>query len=301
VRVLVGRSSGEGDDQNVPVLLKGPTGCGKTRFVEYMSWRLHGHLGSRDDEGVPLITVACHEDLTASDLVGDWVDGRCVVRDVRAGSDASRQGVKPGDVVESIDGRVPAAAVESLLGRPIGSLSREQAAFGLTVALAGVRDRPRRLLTSGRNGPREFALHSAIAAQPELGILPNAGYFITLNLTVPVWDWGGLRSKLHQTETRRRQAQVTLSQTQRQLLSKLYSMYNEALTARSAADNLQRMAELSGENLRLTALRYTAGEASAFEVVDAQNTAVQARNALDDAQTRYRVALAELQTLTGSF
>jgi nitric oxide reductase NorQ protein len=71
-------------DQHVPVLLKGPTGCGKTRFVEYMSWRLHGHLGSREDEGVPLITVACHEDLTASDLVGRyllecdetrWIDG----------------------------------------------------------------------------------------------------------------------------------------------------------------------------------------------------------------------------------
>ena len=71
-------------DQHIPVLLKGPTGCGKTRFVEYMSWRLHGHLGNKQDEGVPLITVACHEDLTASDLVGRyllegeetrWIDG----------------------------------------------------------------------------------------------------------------------------------------------------------------------------------------------------------------------------------
>jgi nitric oxide reductase NorQ protein len=81
-------------DQNVPVLLKGPTGCGKTRFVEYMSWRLHGHLGSRDDEGVPLITVACHEDLTASDLVGRyllegdetrWIDGP-ITRAVKVGA-----------------------------------------------------------------------------------------------------------------------------------------------------------------------------------------------------------------------
>jgi len=147
----------------------------------------------------------------------------------------------------------------------------------------------------------EFALRSAIAAQPELGILPNPGYFITLNLSVPVWDWGGLRSKLHQTEARRRQAQVTLSQAQRLAVSNLYSMYNEALIARSAADNLQRVADLSSENLRLTTLRYQAGEATAFEVVDAQNTAVQARNTFDDAQARYRVALAELQTLTGSF
>jgi outer membrane protein TolC len=147
----------------------------------------------------------------------------------------------------------------------------------------------------------EFALHSAIAAQPELGILPNLGYFVTVNLTVPVWDWGSLRSKLHQSETRERHAMVTLSQTQRQLVSSLYSMYNEALTARSAVDNLQRVAELAAESLRLTNLRYQAGESTALEVVDSQNTLVQARNAADEAEVRYRIALAELQTLTGSF
>jgi len=68
----------------VPVLLKGPTGCGKTRFVEYMAWRL----------ARPLVTVACHDDLTASDLVGRylvineetvWVDGP-LARAVRAGA-----------------------------------------------------------------------------------------------------------------------------------------------------------------------------------------------------------------------
>ena len=47
----------------LPVLLKGPTGCGKTRFVEHMAWRL----------GRPLITVACHDDLAASDLTGRWL------------------------------------------------------------------------------------------------------------------------------------------------------------------------------------------------------------------------------------
>ena len=54
-------------------------------------------------------------------------------------------------------------------------------------------------------------------------------------------------------------------------------------------------------SLRLIALRYQAGESTAFELVDAQNTLVQARNAADDAAARYRVALAELQTLTGPF
>ncbi|PYQ98157.1 MAG: hypothetical protein DMF97_13050 [Acidobacteria bacterium] len=147
----------------------------------------------------------------------------------------------------------------------------------------------------------EFALHSRIAASPQLGVLPNLGYFITVNLTVPVWDWGGLRSKLRQSETRQHQAEVTLTQTQRQVMSSLYSMYNEALGAKSAVDNLQHVAELASESLRLTTLRYQAGESTALEVVDAQNTLVQARNAGDDAQARYRLALAELQTLTGPF
>jgi len=64
----------------LPVLLKGPTGCGKTRFVEYMTYFLGKEMGI----SFPLITVACHEDLTGSDLVGRyllkgeetiWVDG----------------------------------------------------------------------------------------------------------------------------------------------------------------------------------------------------------------------------------
>lgn len=147
----------------------------------------------------------------------------------------------------------------------------------------------------------EFALHSRIAAQPELGVLPNLGYSLTLNLQMPIWDWGGLRSKLHQSHTRQLQAQVFLTQTQRQVLGNVYSMYNEALTARTAADRLQHAADLAAESLRLTTLRYEAGESTALEVVDAQNTLVQARNAVDDATTRYRVAIADLQTVTGPF
>jgi outer membrane protein TolC len=147
----------------------------------------------------------------------------------------------------------------------------------------------------------ELALHSPIAAQPELGVLPNLGYFVTLNLTVPVWDWGGLRSKLHQSETRQKSAQLTLTQTQRQTLADLYAKFNEAQGARAAVDSAQQVADLAAESLRLTNLRYSAGEATALEVVDAQNTLVQARNGFDDAGARYRVALAELQTLTGRF
>ena len=95
--------------QHIPVLLKGPTGCGKTRFVEYMAWKLGRPLtvireqekgaGATQEvrEGevrVPLVTIACHEDLTASDLVGRylldaegtrWIDGP-MTRAVKAGA-----------------------------------------------------------------------------------------------------------------------------------------------------------------------------------------------------------------------
>jgi outer membrane protein TolC len=146
-----------------------------------------------------------------------------------------------------------------------------------------------------------FALHSEPAADRALGNLPNLGYAITANLTVPLWDWGSLRAKLHQSEIRQRQAAATLSQTQRQVVSNLYSMFNEALTARAAVDSLRRVADLAAESLRLTTLRYQAGESTALEMVDATNTFVQARNAADDAEARYRLAIAQLQTLTGPF
>ena len=146
-----------------------------------------------------------------------------------------------------------------------------------------------------------FALHSRIAAQPELGVLPNLGYALTANLTVPVWDWGGLRSRVRQTQIKARVAKVALTHTQRALLAALYGKYNEALVAKSAVESAQRIADLAAESLRLTNLRYGAGESTALEVVDAQNTLVQARNAFDDESARYRVALADLQTLTGSF
>src|SRR5262245_17869838 len=62
----------------------------------------------------------------------------------------------------------------------------------------------------------QFALHSVDVAQPELGVLPNLGYFVTFNLVVPIWDWGTMRSKLHQSRAREALARVELSQTQRQ-------------------------------------------------------------------------------------
>ena len=89
-------------ESKVPVLLKGPTGCGKTRFVEYMAYKLNrpvtvmkdGKEVVEEESNLPLVTVACHEDLTASDLVGRyllegeetvWIDGP-LTRAVKAGA-----------------------------------------------------------------------------------------------------------------------------------------------------------------------------------------------------------------------
>ena len=146
-----------------------------------------------------------------------------------------------------------------------------------------------------------LALRSTVAAAPQLGRLPNLGYFATATLNVPVWNWGATLSKLRQAEYRRQQAQVELSQAQRQALGNLYSFYNEATVVRSETGTLREAAELAAESLRLTTLRYRAGEATALEVVDAQNAVALARNAFDDGQLRYRVALATLQTITGPF
>jgi outer membrane protein TolC len=146
-----------------------------------------------------------------------------------------------------------------------------------------------------------FALRSVNVEFPEDGPLPNLGYFLTAGVTIPVFDWGTLRSKLHQSEITQAQARAELSQTQREELAGLYSAYNEATVAREGLASTKQAADDAAESLRLTELRYQAGESPALEVVDAQTTLTQSRIAYDDAQVRYRVALATLQTLTGPF
>jgi len=129
----------------------------------------------------------------------------------------------------------------------------------------------------------------------------NLGYSTVATLQIPIFSWGADRSKLKQAELRRDQAKLELSHEQRQLLAHLRQFYEEASTARAEMESLASSAEMSAESLRLTNLRYQAGESTVLEIVDAQNTLTQARNAYDDGQVRYRVAVANLQTLTGSF
>jgi len=129
----------------------------------------------------------------------------------------------------------------------------------------------------------------------------NLGYSAIATLQIPVFNWGANRSKLKQAELRRDQAHVELSFAQRQLVSRLREFYSEAETSRSEVESLASSAEMAAESMRLTTMRYQAGESTVLEVVDAQNTLTQARNANNDGQSRYRVAIANLQTLTGTF
>ena len=131
--------------------------------------------------------------------------------------------------------------------------------------------------------------------------LRNLGYSATATLQLPIWNWGSGYSKVKQADLHRQQAHVELSFAQRQLLADLRSFYDETETSRAQLESLGQTAELASDSLRLTTLRYQAGESTVLEVVDAQNTLTLARNAYDDGQVRFQVALANLQTLTGSF
>jgi outer membrane protein TolC len=128
----------------------------------------------------------------------------------------------------------------------------------------------------------------------------NLGYSAQATLNIPVWNWGATRSKVKQAALKQQQAQLDLTLAQRTLQGNLATAYREALAAQAQVDSLRSSSDLSAESLRLTLLRYQAGEANALEVVDAQTTLALARNAYDDGLVRYRVAIANLQTLTGT-
>ena len=145
------------------------------------------------------------------------------------------------------------------------------------------------------------ASHFAVYTPTPEGRIRNLGYSASATLNIPIWNWGATHSKIRQSELRRDQAQVELSAAQRKLIGDLKTLYAEADAARIELDVLQQSADLAAQSVRLTNLRYQAGEATALEVVDAQNSLVTARNNYDDGEARYRLAIANLQTLTGVF
>jgi len=128
----------------------------------------------------------------------------------------------------------------------------------------------------------------------------NLGYSTTVTVNLPVWDWLSTAHKVKQSEIRRDATRVALTAAQRQMIADLQSDYAAAQTAQNELASLDDSVKTAAESLRLTKLRYTDGEATVLEVVDAQNTYVTAENAREDGYVRYQAARAALQTLTGT-
>jgi outer membrane protein TolC len=142
----------------------------------------------------------------------------------------------------------------------------------------------------------QFATNSVVDNQR----VHNLGSSASATLNIPIWNWGATQSRVKQAELRRTQAERELSLAHRKLLAEMRSLYSEAETALNELAGLQRSAELASEGLRLATLRYKGGETTVLEVVDAQNSFAQANTNYQDGAVRYRVALANLQTLTGA-
>jgi outer membrane protein TolC len=128
---------------------------------------------------------------------------------------------------------------------------------------------------------------------------PNLGSSMVVSLNIPIWNWGATQSRVKQSEVREKQAKLELSLAQWKLLAEIQSLYAEADTSQSQLESLRRSTELASESLRLTILRYKNGESTVLEVVDAQNSATIADAGYQDGAVRYRISLANLQTLTG--
>ncbi len=128
----------------------------------------------------------------------------------------------------------------------------------------------------------------------------NLGYSISGTLDIPVWDWFSTQKRVKQSEIRRDVARVSLTAAQRRLIADLDEAYSEANAANEELDLLDQSVRTAAESLRLTRLRYSAGEASVLEVVDAQNAYTAAESAQADGALRYQNARAGLQILTGT-
>jgi outer membrane protein TolC len=128
----------------------------------------------------------------------------------------------------------------------------------------------------------------------------NRGYSASATLDIPVWNWLSTQNRIKQSQIRRDAVRVALTATQKRLIASLDEFYAEAASVQKQLASLDSSVSTAAESLRLTRLRYTSGEATVLEVVDAQNALTTAENAREDGAVRYQAALANLQTLTGT-
>jgi len=128
----------------------------------------------------------------------------------------------------------------------------------------------------------------------------NLGYSASATLDIPIWDWLATHQRVRQSEIRQVQARVDLTVTQRRLLASLRQLYEEAVVSQRQLALLDRSVATAADALRLTNMRYTAGEGTVLEIVDAQSSLALAESSRTDGIVRYYTALANLQTLTGN-
>lgn len=128
----------------------------------------------------------------------------------------------------------------------------------------------------------------------------NLGYSISGTLNIPVWNWLSTEKRVKQSEIRRDVARVTLTAAQRRLIANLDEAYAEATAAHEQLSLLDQSVHTAAESLRLTRMRYSAGEATVLEVVDAQNAYTAAESGLADGVLRFQNAKAGLQILAGT-
>ncbi|HEY5211872.1 MAG TPA: TolC family protein [Acidobacteriaceae bacterium] len=139
----------------------------------------------------------------------------------------------------------------------------------------------------------QFAMHNDLGAD-------NLGYSASAALNIPLWDWFTTRDRIRQAKIQRETAHTILTNTQRRLIADLEEFYSEATVAHDQLASLNLSADTAAESLRLTRLRYSNGEATVLEVVDAETSLTTAENAREDGIARYQNALANLQMLTGT-
>lgn len=127
----------------------------------------------------------------------------------------------------------------------------------------------------------------------------NLGYSLSAQLDIPVWNWLATERRVKQAKLREGAAKVALTAAQRRALANIAEFYAEASVAEHQLASLSQSVVTARESLRLIKLRYVDGESTALEVVDAEAALTSAENAEIDGRTRYELALANLQTLTG--
>ena len=132
------------------------------------------------------------------------------------------------------------------------------------------------------------------------GGVRNLGYSASVTLDIPVWDWLSTQHRVRQSEILRNVARTALTAAQRRLIADLDEIYAEAATSRDQLQSLDQSVQTATDSLHLTRLRYTAGEATVLEVVDAENSLTSAEIAREDGTIRYQLASANLQLLTGA-